>query len=53
MQSALFYVVQPSDAVVASFNAITESVFHVGTSVTMMMTVETRVMNRTAVSTAL
>lgn len=49
-ETALTRPTAPSDAVVASFNAITESVFHVGTSVTMMMTVETRVMNRTALT---
>lgn len=45
--------VQLSDAVVASFNATMESVFHVGMFVTMMMTVGTRVMNKTAVSISL
>lgn len=40
-QSALNFFVQLSDAVVVSFSATMGSVFHVGTSVTMMMTVGT------------
>lgn len=52
-QYSLVCFVQLSIAVVASFNAITASVFHVGTSVTMTMTVGTRVMSRTAVSTSM
>lgn len=53
IQCLILGFVQLSNAEVASFSAITESVFHVGTSVTMMMTVGTRVMNRIAVSTSL
>lgn len=50
MQCSLACFMQLIDAVVASFSAIMESVFHVGTSVTMMMTVGIRVMSKTAVS---